>query len=65
MWIPDNKHFQSAKRTITVNAASVFACGNMSIGNGASFNGFVPFPASNAWNTNIASAHSIQIQPPS
>ncbi len=32
------------------------ACGNMSTGNLASLNGYVPFPASNAWNTNIASA---------
>ena len=31
-------------------------CGNMSTGNGASLNGYVPFPASNLWNTNIASA---------
>ncbi len=28
----------------------------MSAGSGASLNGFVPFPASNLWNTNIASA---------
>lgn len=28
----------------------------MSLGNNASLNGFVPFPADNAWNTNIASA---------
>ena len=42
---------------ITVNAATVGAsCGNMSTGNGASLNGFVPFPSTDAWNTNIASA---------
>jgi hypothetical protein len=28
----------------------------MSLGNGASLNGFVPFPSTAAWNTNIASA---------
>ena len=28
----------------------------MSTGNGASLNGYVPFPASNLWNTNIASS---------
>jgi hypothetical protein len=28
----------------------------MSTGNGASLNGYVPFPSSNLWNTNIASA---------
>ena len=47
---------QMGTLSITVNAASASACGNMSTGNGASLNGFVPFPASNAWNTNIASA---------
>lgn len=32
------------------------ACSAMSPGQGASLNGFVPFPADNAWNQNIASA---------
>jgi len=31
-------------------------CSGMSLGNGASLNGFVPFPATNVWNTNIAAA---------
>lgn len=31
-------------------------CGGMSLGQGAALNGFLPFPASNAWNTNIANA---------
>ena len=31
-------------------------CGGMSLGQNASLNGFVPFPSSNLWNTNIASA---------
>jgi hypothetical protein len=31
-------------------------CVSMSLGSGASLNGFVPFPSTNAWNTNIASA---------
>jgi hypothetical protein len=31
-------------------------CSGMSLGANASLNGFVPFPAANAWNTNIASA---------
>src|ERR1035438_1514526 len=31
-------------------------CSGMSLGNNASLNGFVPFPATNVWNTNIASA---------
>jgi hypothetical protein len=42
--------------SITVNSTAGPSCGNMSTGNGASLNGYVPFPASNAWNTNIASA---------
>jgi hypothetical protein len=32
------------------------SCSGMSLGTNASLNGFVPFPADNAWNTNIASA---------
>ena len=31
-------------------------CSGMSLGNNASLNGFVPFPSTNVWNTNIASA---------
>jgi Putative Ig domain len=42
--------------SITVNSTAGPSCGNMSTGNGASLNGYVPFPSSNAWNTNIASA---------
>ena len=42
--------------SITVNSSNAQLCGNMSTGNGASLNGYVPFPSSNAWNTNIASA---------
>src|ERR1700730_17171440 len=42
--------------SITVNATAGPSCGSMSTGNGASLNGYVPFPSSNLWNTNIASA---------
>jgi hypothetical protein len=31
-------------------------CSGMSLGTNANLNGFVPFPPTNAWNTNIASA---------
>ena len=31
-------------------------CAGMSLGQGASLNGFVPFPADNLWNTDISSA---------
>jgi Putative Ig domain len=46
----------SGNLSITVNSTAGPSCGNMSTGNGASLNGYVPFPSSNAWNTNIASA---------
>ena len=43
--------------SITISAATAgVACGNITTGNMGSLNGYVPFPASNAWNTNIASA---------
>jgi hypothetical protein len=42
--------------SITVNGSAGPSCGSMSTGNGASLNGYVPFPYSNLWNTNIASA---------
>src|SRR6202021_231351 len=32
------------------------ACNGVSVGQGASLNGFLPFPADNLWNQNIASA---------
>jgi hypothetical protein len=32
------------------------ACSGMSVGAGGSLNGFVPFPAGNAWNENISTA---------
>ena len=47
---------QTGNLSITVNSSAGPSCGNMSTGNGASLNGYVPFPSSNAWNTNIASA---------
>jgi len=36
--------------------AGAQTCAGMSLGQNANLNGFVPFPAKNAWNTNIASA---------
>jgi hypothetical protein len=47
---------QTGNLSITVNSSAGPSCGNMSTGNGASLNGYVPFPASNLWNTNVASA---------
>src|SRR5882724_13622359 len=37
-------------------AAPGQSCSGMSLGRGASLNGFVPFPADNAWNQDISSA---------
>jgi hypothetical protein len=36
--------------------AAAQSCSGMALGDGASLNGFVPFPSTNVWNTNIASA---------
>lgn len=42
---------------LTIDAAnSAAACKNASLGNGASLNGFTPFPADYAWNTDISTA---------
>lgn len=47
----------TANLGITISAAIAgVACGNMSTGNEGSLNGYIPFPASSAWNTNISSA---------
>lgn len=47
----------TAKLNITINpATSTSACGGMLTGNNASLNGFVPFPNTSAWNTDISSA---------
>jgi len=41
---------------ITSLAAQGQSCSVMSLGRAASLNGFVPFPADNAWNQDISSA---------
>ncbi|MGA3372174.1 MAG: hypothetical protein ABSC48_10485, partial [Terracidiphilus sp.] len=45
---------------LAILAAACYAhaqtCSGISLGNNASLNGFVPFPSTNAWNTNIAAA---------
>ena len=40
----------------TIGTVTAPACSAISLGDDASLNGFVPFPATNAWNTNIVSA---------
>jgi len=47
----------STQLPLTIDtASSAAACRNASLGDNASLNGFVPFPADNAWNANISSA---------
>jgi hypothetical protein len=47
----------SATLNLTIEAAgSTSACSQMSTGNEASLNGFVPFPSTSAWNTDISQA---------
>jgi hypothetical protein len=47
----------TAKLNITINpASSPLACSGMSTGENASLNGYVPFPATSAWNTDISNA---------
>ena len=47
----------TADINLTINAAGATpACSNMSLGDNASLNGFVPFPTSAAWNTDISNA---------
>jgi hypothetical protein len=47
----------TATLSLTVTAATAAAtCGNMTVGNLGSLNGFVPFPSTNLWNTNITAA---------
>jgi hypothetical protein len=47
----------AAKLNLTINpATSPSACSTMSTGDQASLNGFVPFPATSAWDTDISQA---------
>jgi len=54
----------SNTQTLTVTSTSTGnppgnpppSCSSMSLGQGASLNGFLPFPASNAWNQDISAA---------
>lgn len=39
-----------------VSAHAQLACSAMSLGRGASLNGFIPFPADNAWNQDISNS---------
>ena len=49
----------AANVTVTANfsaATPAALCANMSLGDNASLNGFVPFPSTAAWNTDISAA---------
>jgi hypothetical protein len=49
----------AANVTLTANFSAApppASCANMSLGNNASLNGFVPFPSTAAWNTDISAA---------
>ena len=47
----------SADLSLTVNAATTASkCANMSTGDNASLNGFVPFPPTSAWDADISAA---------
>jgi hypothetical protein len=45
-----------ANATAMVYVEAKSACSSMTLGDNASLNGFVPFPADNAWNTDISAA---------
>jgi len=46
----------SNEASATPQSVALATCGGVSLGDEASLNGFVPFPSTYAWNTNIASA---------
>ena len=51
----DSTKSASASIAVTVSTG-VSACAGIGLGNGGSLNGFIPFPASSAWNTDISAA---------
>jgi hypothetical protein len=54
---PDPGSASSGTVNLQVNGAvNSSACSGISLGQGASLNGFLPFPAGNAWNTDISGA---------
>jgi hypothetical protein len=51
----DSTKFHSAPITVTASTAGP-SCANMSLGDNASLNGFLPFTSTTAWNTDISAA---------
>ena len=48
--------FHHALRRVAPHGTPLTSCSQIGIGQGASLNGFVPFPVNDPWNQNIASA---------
>ena len=54
---PDPGSSSSSAQILTVNGSQQASnCSQMSVGQGASLNGFLPFPSDNLWNKDISSA---------
>lgn len=53
---PGSSNSASINVQVGSGGGTADTCGGMSLGQGAALNGFLPFPANNAWNTNIANA---------
>ncbi len=53
---PDPGSSSSNSLNLQVGAAQASTCGQMSIGQGASLNGFIPFSSASPWNEDLSSA---------
>lgn len=53
---PGSSNSNSISVQVGSGGGTAGTCGGISLGQGAALNGFLPFPTSNAWNTNIANA---------
>lgn len=53
---PGSSNSSSVSVQVTSSSGTAGTCGGISLGQNASLNGFLPFPTSNLWNTNIANA---------
>jgi hypothetical protein len=53
---PGSATSNSAILQVSSGPTQAGTCSGMSLGQGASLNGFLPFPADNAWNTNVSAA---------
>ncbi len=55
---PDPGSSSSSPQNFTVNGSQQTSnCSQMSVGQGASLNGFIPFPSDNLWNKDISGAN--------